>query len=142
MILITSCASAVGIFTVLAWRFAFTTSALSRSVEGIVAVIDTKLSLSDSPGITIISVAVNTLLLVIRFAVIVTSNTGVITLLASLCRVTIGSETGSACRLAFTSVFHQVRSVEFLPTFSTEASTDSICITLFARELALKFGHH
>jgi hypothetical protein len=76
-------------FTIFAWRLAFTTSGLSRSVPGLVTVVNTKLSLGDSPGIAILSVTVDALSLVVRLTVIETSDTGVIAFLTPLGRITI-----------------------------------------------------
>jgi hypothetical protein len=89
VVLIARSTGAFSSFTILAWRLAFTTSGLSRSVPGFVTVVNTKLSLGDSPGVAILGVTVDALSLVVRLTVIVASDTGVITLLTPLGRITI-----------------------------------------------------
>jgi hypothetical protein len=89
VVLITCSTGVFSSFTIFAWRLAFTTSGLSRSVPGLVTVVNTKLSLGDSPGIAILSVTVDALSLVVRLTVIETSDTGVIAFLTPLGRITI-----------------------------------------------------
>jgi len=74
VVLIASRAGTLCALTVLAGRLAPTTSFSRGSVEGIMAVVNTQFSASDSPGVAIDDVAVNTLLSVSLDTVILAGN--------------------------------------------------------------------